>query len=135
MSSPDAGKGKRRRGQQRMRWLDGITDSTDMSLSKFGSWWQTGKLGMLQAMGSQRVRHDWATELNWKLYVNRLISVFGSTYFCEKTFSKMRYTFIYNTTILTEENLQLILLIGKATFELQIGKILSSLKLEFHSSH
>ena len=29
------------------------------------SWWWTGKPGMLQAMGSQRVRHDWATELNW----------------------------------------------------------------------
>ena len=30
-----------------------------------GSWWWTGKLGMLRFMGSQRVRHDWATELNW----------------------------------------------------------------------
>ena len=30
-----------------------------------GSWWWTGKPGMLQSMGSQRVRHDWATELNW----------------------------------------------------------------------
>ena len=30
-----------------------------------GSWWQTGKPGMLQCMGSQRVRKDWATELNW----------------------------------------------------------------------
>ena len=31
-----------------------------------GSWWWTGKPGMLQLMGSQRVRHDWVTELNWK---------------------------------------------------------------------
>ena len=29
------------------------------------SWWWTGKPGVLQSMGSQRVRHDWATELNW----------------------------------------------------------------------
>ena len=31
------------------------------------SWWWTGKPGVLQSMGSQRVRHDWATELNWGL--------------------------------------------------------------------
>ena len=30
-----------------------------------GSWWRTGKHGMLQSMASQRVRHNWATELNW----------------------------------------------------------------------
>ena len=30
-----------------------------------GSWWWTGRPGMLQSMGSQRVRHNWATELNW----------------------------------------------------------------------
>ena len=30
-----------------------------------GSWWWTGKLGMLQSMGSQRARHNWVTELNW----------------------------------------------------------------------
>ena len=30
-----------------------------------GSWWWTGRPGVLQFMGSQRVRHDWATELNW----------------------------------------------------------------------
>ena len=58
--------GGRRRGRQRMRWLDGITDSMNMSLSNFGSWWWTGKPGMLQSMESQRVRHDRTTEPNWK---------------------------------------------------------------------
>ena len=54
--------GRRRRGCQKMRWLDGITDSIDMSLSSSGKWWRTGKPGVLQSTESQRVRHDWATE-------------------------------------------------------------------------
>ena len=54
--------GRRRRGQQRMRWLDSITDSMDMSLSKLQERWRTGKPGLLQSMGSQRVGHGWATE-------------------------------------------------------------------------
>ena len=54
----------RRRGWQRMRWLDGITNSMGMVWVDSGSWWWTGRPGVLQFMGSQRVGHDWATELN-----------------------------------------------------------------------
>ena len=57
--------GRRRRGRQRMRWLNGITDSMGMSLSISRSWWWTGEPGVLQSMGSQRVGHVWVTELNW----------------------------------------------------------------------
>ena len=53
--------GRRRRGWQRMRWMDGIIVSMDMSLSKLGRWWKTGKPGVLQSIGSQRVRHNWTT--------------------------------------------------------------------------
>ena len=58
--------GRRRRGQQRMRWLDGITNLMDLWVwVNSGSWWWTGKPCVLWFMGSQRVGHDRATELNW----------------------------------------------------------------------
>ena len=56
--------GRRRREWQRMGWLDGITYSMDMSLSDSGSWWWTGRPGMMGFMGWQRVRQDWVPELN-----------------------------------------------------------------------
>ena len=59
--------GRRRRGWQRMRWLDGITDSMDWFEQAPGVGWWTGKPGMLQSMVSQRLGHNWATELNWRL--------------------------------------------------------------------
>ena len=54
--------GRRRRGWQRMRLLDVDTDSTWVWASP-RSWWWTGKPGMRQYMGLQRVGHSWATEL------------------------------------------------------------------------
>ena len=73
---PDIGKveGRKRRGRQKMRWLDGLTDSMDMGLGGLldlvidrGAWHAA-------VHGSQRVRHDWATELNW---TELLLGYFG----------------------------------------------------------
>ena len=60
--------GRRRRRRQRMGCLDGwmasLTWWTWVWVNS-GRWWWTGRPGVLRFMGSQRVRHDWVTELNW----------------------------------------------------------------------
>ena len=62
--------GGKRRGRQRMRWLDGITDSMGMSMSKLQEFVIDREVSHAASMGSQRVRHDWVTELNrTELYV------------------------------------------------------------------
>ena len=77
--------GRRRRGRQRMRWLDGINDLMDMNLGEPWSWWWTGRPGMLQFVVLQRVGQDWVTELTSPFII-----------FLKKDFSNfLIYTFIH----------------------------------------
>ena len=64
--------GRRRRG-----WLDGwmasLTRWTWVWVNS-GRWWWTGRPGVLRFMGSQTVRHDWVTELNWYVYLGKWVN-------------------------------------------------------------
>ena len=62
--------GRRRRGDK--GWdgcMASLTQWTWVWVDS-GSWWWTGRPGVLQFMGSQRVRHNWVTELNWNIYMH-----------------------------------------------------------------
>ena len=80
VKDPDAGRdwGKEEKGtaEDEMASLTGCTWVWVNS----GSWWCTGRPGVLWFMGSQRVRHDWATELNWTEPYNRKIIQLGLTH-------------------------------------------------------
>ena len=69
----------RRRGRQRMRWMASPTQWTWV-WANFRRQWRTGKPGLLQSMGSQRIGHDWATELNWTEHTFTLIISYIHSY-------------------------------------------------------
>ena len=75
--------GKRRCGRLKMRWLDGITDSTNMGLGELRELvMPPGRPGVLQFMGLHRVTHNWPTELNWDcFFFNLLTSIFHTIQF------------------------------------------------------
>ena len=65
--------GRRRRGWQRMRWLDGITNSMDISLPKLQELVKNSKPWCAVVHGVAKVGHDWATELNWTYHIANTI--------------------------------------------------------------
>ena len=69
--------GRRRKGWQRMRRLDGITDSMDMNWASSKRWWGMRKPGVLQSMGSQRVGHDLMTEQHRQQKTEKSVKLTG----------------------------------------------------------
>ena len=73
----------RRRGQQRMRWWMASPTRWTWIWADSGSWWWTGRPGVLRFMGSQRVRHDWLSWTEFNLFIwLHWVSVAALEIFC-----------------------------------------------------
>ena len=71
---------------------------------------------------------------NFKNFARGLISVFGTTYMCEKTFSKLKYVKSKYRSNISDEHLQAILMIGNTKFEPDLNEIMKT-KSQLHTSH
>ena len=70
--------GRTKRGRQRMRWLDGITDSMDMNLSELRELVMDREAWHAAIHGVAKVGYDWATKLNWTL-IKKIVTCSNST--------------------------------------------------------
>ena len=91
--------GGRRRGRQRWDGWRASSIQWTWVWASSGSWWWTGRPGVLQFMGLQRVGHDWATQLNWTYPVKFLQLFFFQLVICLFTFWKRSFTELKSSTL------------------------------------